>query len=182
MLRFRDVVSLRERSDEKQEKDYRQQYERIPITENSKYQSDFHRLIPQSIHQTTENYDYLLLYDEWRKNNSKLKCYSILDSLVIHPNGDAPICQNLSTKLGNIYKSSLDKVFNSTQSHLLQHEHVHNCNNCWINFHRKYDIVMLRTLERFLPKRIIELLYGKYQWCFDKQLSYQEFLDKHKSS
>ena len=29
------------------------------------------------------------------------------------------------------------------------------CNQCWINYHRKYDIILLRSLERVLPKRII---------------------------
>ena len=116
--------------------------------------------------------------DEWRKKNAKLKCYSILDSAVIHPNGDVPICQNLELKLGNIYENSLDEIFNSEASQATQKEYVHNCNQCWINFHRKYDIVMLRTLERFFPKSVIEFIYGKYQWSFDEKLTYKQYMKK----
>ena len=141
--------------------------------------SNFKQLIPDSVKTTSENFDFVLLYDEWRKKNTKLKCYSILDSAVIHPNGDVPICQNLGTKLGNVHESSLDEIFNSVASQQTQKKHVHNCNQCWINFHRKYDIVMLRTLEKFFPKRVIETIYGKYQWCFDQNMSYREFLEAH---
>ena len=56
---------------------------------------DFKKNIPHNIEDTKENLDFLLLYDEWRKKNLKLKCYSIFDSLVIHPDGNIPICQNL---------------------------------------------------------------------------------------
>ena len=108
-----------------------------------------------------------------------MKCYSILDSVVIHPNGDVPICQNLDLKLGNVNENSLDEVFNSVASQKTQKEYVHNCNQCWINFHRKYDIVMLRTLEKLFPKRIIEVIYGKYQWCFDKNMTYSDYMKKY---
>jgi molybdenum cofactor biosynthesis enzyme MoaA len=141
----------------------------------------FKESIPESIKQTTENFDFLLLYDEWRKKNTKLKCYSILDSVVVHPNGNVPICQNLEKKLGNIYKQSLDEIFNSAASQKIQKDYVHNCNQCWINFHRKYDIVMLRTLEKMFPKRIIELIYGKYQWSFDPKLTYKQFMKKYQN-
>lgn len=143
--------------------------------------ANFQKLIPTSVKETEENLDFLLLYDEWRKQNTKLKCYSILDSVVIHPNGDVPICQNLNVKLGNVFEKSLDEVFNSVASQKTQNTYKHNCNQCWINFHRKYDIVMLRTLEKFFPKRIIELIYGKYQWCFDAQLNYQDYMKKHRA-
>jgi len=143
--------------------------------------SNFQKLIPESIKETAENFDFLLLYDEWRKKNTKLKCYSILDSVVIHPNGDVPICQNLGLKLGNVNESSLDEIFNSVASQKTQKEYVHNCNQCWLNFHRKYDIVMLRTLEKFFPRRIIELIYGKYQWSFDEKLSYKEYMNKYEN-
>jgi len=159
------------------------QYERISIskhnTKNLTPLSNYQSLIPNSIKDTEENFDFLLLYDEWRKKHTKLKCYSILDSAVIHPNGDVPICQNLGLKLGNVNESSLDEVFNSVASQKTQKEYVHNCNQCWINFHRKYDIVMLRTMEKFFPKRVIEAIYGKYQWSFDEKLTYKQYLKKY---
>ena len=49
------------------------------------------------------------------------------------------------------------------------------CNGCWINFHRKYDIILLRNLERVLPKRVIEMFYGKYQWCANSRLTYRNY-------
>ena len=159
------------------------QYESLSLSKHNATNlnsiSDFKKLIPNSIRNTKENFDFLLLYDEWRKQNTKLKCYSILDSVVVHPNGDVPICQNLGLKLGNVHDNTLDEVFNSAISQKTQKEYVHNCNQCWINFHRKYDIVMLRTLEKLFPKRIIELIYGKYQWAFDEDLTYKQYLKKH---
>ncbi|MBL6731154.1 MAG: radical SAM protein [Bacteroidia bacterium] len=159
------------------------QYQRISVSKhnesNLNYLSNFQKLIPQSVKDTEENFDFLLLYDEWRKKKTKLKCYSILDSIVVHPNGDVPICQNLGLKLGNVNDSSLDEIFNSVASQKTQKEYVHNCNQCWVSFHRKYDIVMLRTLEKLFPKRIIEIIYGKYQWCFDEKLTYKQYMKKY---
>lgn len=141
--------------------------------------ANFQKEIPESVKTTSENYDFILLYDEWRKQNLKLKCYSLLDSLVIHPNGDVPICQNLGLKLGNIHKNSLDEIFNAKATQKIHKEYVHNCNQCWINFHRKYDIVLLRTLEKFVPKRLIQPFYGKYQWCEDTRKTYSQYLKEH---
>lgn len=141
--------------------------------------TDFKKKIPQAITRTSENLDFLLLYDEWRRKHSKMKCYSILDSIVIHPNGNVPICQNLGVILGNVNDQSLDDIFNSRASQKTQKEYVHNCNQCWLSFHRKYDVVMLRTLEKVFPKRVVELIYGKYQWCFDEKLSYKEYMKRY---
>ncbi len=142
-------------------------------TEND---SDFKRMIPIEVMDTNENYDFLLLYDEWRMKRTKLKCNSILDSLVIHPNGNVPVCQNLDEKLGNIFETSLDDIFNSIKSQFLQKDYSNNCNKCWINFHRKYDIILLRSLERFAPKRMIEFFLGKYQWTENSKATYRQFM------
>ena len=139
----------------------------------------FKDTIPDNVRSTTENYDFLLLYDEWRRKKVKLKCLSILDSIVIHPDGKVPICQNLNTRLGNVYDATLDEIFNSVNSRKTQKEYVNTCNQCWINFHRKYDIVMIRTLEKFLPKKMIEMVYGKYQWTDDPKVTYKQFLKTH---
>ncbi len=138
--------------------------------------TDFGTSIPEAVKSTSENYDFLLLYQEWREGNLQMRCHSILDRLVIHPNGDVPICQNLNLKLGNIRKNSLDEIFNSAQTRGIHKEYTKSCNQCWINFHRKYDIVLLRSAEKLLPKGIIELSYGKYQWCDDKNMSYKRYL------
>ena len=146
--------------------------------ENATTLDNFKEMIPQKIKEFGENYDFLVLYDEWRKKKLKLNCYSILDSLVILPNGDVPICQNLDLKLGNVNKQSLDVIFNGPETQKIHKEYVHNCNQCWINFHRKYDIILYRNLEKFFPKTITRKLFGYYQWTEDATTSYSQFLDQ----
>jgi MoaA/NifB/PqqE/SkfB family radical SAM enzyme len=136
----------------------------------------FRDRIPANVTRTSENLDFLYLYDEWVQKKLELKCFSIYDSLVIHPNGDIPICQNLDVKLGNVHEKTLDEIFNSKETRKLQNQYARHCNGCWINFHRKYDIVLLRTLERFLPKRIIELFYGKYRWTDNPKIKYRQLI------
>ena len=186
VLTFKKVKSdLLEKVEKKRAWLQRMQYQeiRFPLHDEknlSRY-TDFKKSIPQSITRTSENLDFLLLYDEWRRKHSKLKCYSILDSLVIHPNGNVPVCQNLGVMLGNVNEQPLDEIFNSKPSQKVQHKYVHDCNQCWLNFHRKYDIVMLRTLEKVFPKRLVEVFYGKYQWCFDQKLSYKQYMKRYVS-
>ena len=146
--------------------------------ENATTLENFKESIPQEIKEFGENYDFLILYDEWRKKKLKLNCYSILDSLVILPNGDVPICQNLDLKLGNVNKQSLDEVFNGKATQKIHKEYVHNCNQCWINFHRKYDVILYRNLEKFFPKMITKKLFGYYQWTEDATMTYQKLMDK----
>ncbi len=138
----------------------------------------FKEKIPQSIKQFSENYDFLVLYDEWRQQNLKMRCYSILSSLVILPDGSVPVCQNLDTMLGNIFDNSLDEVFNSANSQKIQTDLVHNCNACWINFHRKYDVVLFRSLEKFFGKGVTSKLFGYYQWDSNANSSYEKIMEK----
>lgn len=140
-------------------------------TERSNFSLD----IPECVKQTSENYDFILLYDEWRKGNLRLNCHSTRDSLVIHPNGDVPLCQHKDVMLGNIYEKNLDDIFNSASTCRI-HKQYSRCNDCWINFHRKYDIVLIRTAERFVPKKLIELFYGEYKWCEDREITYSKLL------
>lgn len=142
------------------------------LTQHGNYISS----IPDSIHDTQENYDFVALYDQWRNGNLKLRCHSIMSSLVIHPDGNVPICQNLDVSLGNIKEKSLDEIFNSASSVAMQQHYSKSCNGCWINFHRKYDIILLRNLEKFFPKCLIEKFYGKYQWCSNCRYTYRQFL------
>ncbi|MBR4699365.1 MAG: radical SAM protein [Prevotella sp.] len=140
--------------------------------------TDFVKQIPKSIHQTQENFDFVALYDQWRNGNLRLRCQSIMSSLVVHSNGDVPLCQNLDVTLGNIHNQPLDEIFNGLQSCKMQSQHSKNCNGCWINFHRKYDIILLRNMERFLPKRLIERFYGPYQWTDDPHTTYHQLMEK----
>jgi len=129
--------------------------------------SDFVKQIPQSIHQTQENFDFVALYDQWLGGHLRLRCQSIMSCLVVHSNGDVPLCQNLEVALGNIHEQSLDEIFNGESACQTQCQYSKDCNDCWINFHRKYDIILLRNFERLLPKRLIEKFYGSYQWTED---------------
>ncbi len=145
---------------------------------NSILESDLKGKIPDIVKDFAENYDFIVLYDEWRKKQLKLRCHSILDSLVILPNGDVPICQNLDLKLGNLYQKSLDEIFNGEETREIQHEYSHNCNQCWINFHRKYDIVLYRNLERFFSKAIVSKMFGYYQWEKDGKVTHKQYMKK----
>ena len=157
--------------------------------------SDFIGQIPKSIHDTKENFDFVALYDQWRNGHLRLRCQSIMSSLVIHSNGDVPLCQNLDVVLGNIHSQSLDEIFNGATSSQIhsqsldeifngatssqtQCHYSKNCNGCWINFHRKYDIILLRNFERLLPKRLIEQFYGPYQWTEDSRTTYHQYFKK----
>lgn len=130
--------------------------------------------IPDIIKKFPENYDFLVLFDEWRKGGLKLKCHSILDSLVILPNGDVPICQHLDVMIGNINTNTLDEVFNG-QPAIEKQKHYHeNCNACWINFHRKYDVILYRTLEHYFGKQVTTKMLGYYWWEKEKKKSYRQ--------
>lgn len=136
---------------------------------------DFLSQIPQNILDTQENYDFVVLYNEWRNRNLDLRCHSIMTSLVIHPDGNVPLCQNLDVVLGNIKEQPLDRIFNSKSAVETQCRYAKTCNGCWINFHRKYDIILVRNLEKLLPKRLIEIFYGKYRWCADSRMTYKRY-------
>ena len=141
-------------------------------------ENDYISSIPLTIHQTEENYDFVALYDEWKHNRLKLRCHSIFSELVVHSNGDVPLCQNLDVVLGNVHRNTLDEIFNSRQTCDIQCQYSKECNGCWINYHRKYDIILLRNLERIFPKRVIELFYGKYQWTDDRKITYKKHFKK----
>lgn len=132
--------------------------------------------IPKSIHDTEENFDYVALYKEWRNGRLRLRCQSLFSQLVIHSNGDVPLCQNLGVMLGNVHERTLDEIFNSRETAEVQCRYAKRCNACWINFHRKYDIILLRNLEKFLPKPIIQCFYGNYQWTGNGKQTYRRHI------
>lgn len=139
---------------------------------------DFKKQIPEVVKEFKENYDFLVLYDEWRSGNLKMKCRSILDSITVLPNGDVPICQNLSLKLGNVNENSLDEIFNGKETQKTHKEYVHNCNKCWINFHRKYDVVLYRTFEKFFGRGVTSKLFGYYQWEENAKKTYADLFSE----
>lgn len=139
-------------------------------------QADFIQQIPDLVKEFAENYDFMVLYNEWKKGGLKMKCYSILDSLVILPNGDVPICQNLDLKIGNIFQTNLDEIFNGPATRELHKEYVHNCNQCWLNFHRKYDVILYRTFEKYFGRAVTKKVFGYYQWEETATKTYAEVI------
>lgn len=137
---------------------------------------NFKEKIPAIIKEFKENYDFLVLYDEWRKGDLKMSCNSIIDSLCILPNGDVPLCQNLDVKIGNIFNHSLDEIINSEATKKTQKHYQHNCNGCWVNFHRKYDIVLHRMFEKYFGKSITEKMFRRYQWEADRKKTYAQYM------
>ena len=135
---------------------------------------DYHTDIPAAIKDFDENYDYISLYPNWLNGNLRLKCNSIMDSLIVLPDGTVPICQNLDIKLGNIHNESLDIIFNSEQSVKTQQHYSENCNQCWVSYHRKYDIALYRNFEKFFGKFAASKLLGYYKWDSDEKLTYKQ--------
>ncbi|HVS96255.1 MAG TPA: radical SAM protein [Puia sp.] len=134
--------------------------------------------IPEEIKAFSENYDYLKLYENWRSGKLRLGCHSILDSVIVLPDGKVPICQHLDTPLGNIHGKSLDEIFNSSASNALQQHHSRNCNQCWVSYHRKYDIILYRTMERYFGRWTTTKLLGYYKWDADENLSYGQAMKR----
>ena len=143
-------------------------------TQEEAYQQPSLGSPPEVLKEFGENYDYLLLYDEWRAGKLILPCKSILDSVVILPNGDVPICMNLDTTLGNIHENSIDEILAMSSVQATLQDHHDNCNKCWINFHRKYDIILYRNLEKFFPKAAIRKMFGYYQWTDSPKIGYKK--------
>jgi MoaA/NifB/PqqE/SkfB family radical SAM enzyme len=143
-------------------------------TKDAAYQSSTLGPIPEKLKVFKENHDYLVLYDEWRSGKLVLPCKSILDSVVILPNGDVPICMHLEDKLGNIHEHTLDEILAMDATMATLNDHHDNCNGCWINFHRKYDLILYKNLERFFPKGIISKMFGYYQWTDDPKRKYRD--------
>ena len=132
--------------------------------------------IPNTIKNFDENYDYIKLYPHWFAGNLRLKCHSILDSVIILPDGNVPICQNLDIKLGNVYQTDLDNIFNSSDTIKLHNYYSNNCNQCWISYHRKYDIILYRTFEKYFGKKTTSKILGYYKWDADDRLSYNDVM------
>jgi hypothetical protein len=137
---------------------------------------DYSSQIPERIKKFPENYDYVLLYKNWLNGNLRLTCNSILDSLIVLPNGDVPLCQYLDLKLVNIYSNSLDDIFNDAENSKTQHHYSKNCNQCWVSYHRKYDIILYRNMEKFFGKTATSKLFGYYKWDADDRLKYKDVI------
>jgi MoaA/NifB/PqqE/SkfB family radical SAM enzyme len=125
---------------------------------------DYTALIPEEVREYAENVDYIQLYQKWVTGKLRLGCHSIMDSAIVLPDGDVPLCQHLPTRLGNVLRDGLDEAWNSKESIKVQKYHSENCNQCWVAYHRKYDVVLYRSFERFFGRWATTKLLGYYKW------------------
>lgn len=178
-LKFGDLKYLKEVSEATKEM---KALEKNDI-EHAKYNSNkvydvMARSVPKIVSDFKENYDYLVLYDEWRNKKLRLKCFSILDSVVVFPNGDVPICQYLDMKIGNVHTESLDSIFNKEETQKKQDLYVHNCNQCWLAFHRKYDVALYKNFEKIFGSWATSKTLGYYQWTDDAEKTYKTYFEE----
>lgn len=132
--------------------------------------------IPENLKDFEENFDFVLLYNLWKQQQLTIRCFSIFDNAIVLPNGDVPLCQNLPTKLGNILHAPLTEILNSAATIKTQKFHSENCNKCWINYHRKQDVVLYRNLEKVFGKKATSKVFGYYQWN-NAQQSYKDIME-----
>jgi hypothetical protein len=92
------------------------------------------------------------------------------------PNGDVPICMHLNDKLGSINDNTLDEILAMNETIATLNDHHDNCNGCWINFHRKYDLILYKNLEKFFPRGLTNKLFGYYQWTDDPKRRYKDLV------
>ena len=132
--------------------------------EPARVAEDYTALIPEEVREYAENYDYVRLYQKWVTGKLRLGCHSILDSAIVLPDGDVPLCQHLPTRLGNVHREGLDAAFNSASSGKVQQHHSQHCNQCWVAYHRKYDVALYRSFEKYFGRWATTKLLGYYRW------------------
>ncbi|MBN8788030.1 MAG: SPASM domain-containing protein, partial [Terrimonas sp.] len=164
-LKNKELLTFRKAKELQQHKDEMAVKEKMQIKNPA-------AAIPLVVKEFAENYDYIKLYDKWVQGKLRLGCNSILDSAIVLPDGSVPICQHLSLKLGNIYNADLDSIFNSEQNTHTQLYHSKHCNQCWVSYHRKYDVILYRTFEKYFGRRATSKMLGYYKWDSDDKLKY----------
>jgi MoaA/NifB/PqqE/SkfB family radical SAM enzyme len=105
--------------------------------------------------------DYLDLYNGWLSGRVKLPCLSIRFRSVVWPDGSVPLCQCKNILLGNIHSQTIDEIWRSPRTAALWKQY-YCCNGCWGAFHRVYDVVLIKAMEKVLPKRLIKKILGEY--------------------
>ena len=137
-----------------------------------KEEGTYHADIPPLLKEFAENYDYISLYPNWLSGNLRLTCNSIMDSVIVLPDGTVPICQNLDVKLGNVNAATLDEIFNGEDAVAEQQFHSKNCNQCWVSYHRKYDIALYKNFEKYFGRYATSKMLGYYKWEADDSTGY----------
>ena len=74
------------------------------------------------------------------------------------------------------FHQSLDEIFNGPETRKKQNHYTHNCNGCWINFHRKYDVILYRTLEKYFGRFVTQKMLGRYWWEETRKKTYKQVI------
>lgn len=107
--------------------------------------------------------DYLNLYNGWWNKKVRLPCLSIRFRAVVWPDGSVPLCQGKNILLGNIHNQSIGQIWNSLNTRELW-EKYYSCNDCWMAFHRMYDVALFKIMEKVLPGLAIKKIFGEYTY------------------
>ncbi len=105
---------------------------------------------------------YLKNYNSWFMKTTKIPCMSIFTKIVVLPTGDIPLCQHENVLLGNVNTTDFDIIWNAENTIQTQKKYNTNCNNCWVGFHRGFDVNYIHALEKILPKSVVERIIGRY--------------------
>lgn len=85
------------------------------------------------------NFPYTIFYNFWVLKLIRIPCLSSLFNVAIFPTGDVNLCVCKFIPLGNIYKNSIDEIWNSEATKTLQKVNK-NCNDCWVSCYRYFDV------------------------------------------
>jgi MoaA/NifB/PqqE/SkfB family radical SAM enzyme len=90
-------------------------------------------------YEAASDFPYTCYYNRWVKKEIKVPCYSLLFNVSVFPSGDVNLCVCKFMKLGNLYKDSIDEIWNSEKTKKMQRDNL-NCNDCWVSCFRQFDI------------------------------------------
>ena len=109
------------------------------------------------------DHPYHTLHQFWADGELNMPCLSIFLRPVIRPNGDVELCEPLQIKLGNLYETSLNKIWKNKRTQALQKKYMY-CNSCWHDAQRGCDVRVLSILKAFFPAPLLKTLYPKFDW------------------
>jgi len=106
---------------------------------------------------------WLKLYNSWLSGNLKLPCYSIRFTCTILPDGKVLMCQAKDVVLGDLNEKSFKQIWHAKETKDVQRK-FKNCNECWLQCQRPYDIALCSLMSSLLPKTLLNKVVGKYDW------------------
>ena len=86
---------------------------------------------------------YAKYYNKWVRKLVSVPCYSSLFTIPVFPTGDVNLCVSQFIPIGNVYKNSIDEIWNSKEVRRIQKYNIH-CNNCWVSCYRNFDVKLAK--------------------------------------